>query len=192
MYLDVNRLVRFMARHKIGHHEVFFLYCLKFREYDAIKIYKEAFPTYDGSMIGADLKQNLITLGFIEHVGEGASATDYRITDKFNKLFLADKFAAAEEIWKEYPGYARIGSEGKAIPLTNMDFYQFANTYAERIKNSVEEHLEVLEDLRFAKQNGMLNYGIKKFVESEQWRKIRPLRKNQDKIITVEKLLEDF
>lgn len=192
MYQNVNRYVDFLAKHRITQNQFLFLYLIKFNEYGAIKVYKEAFPTGDRTMIGEAQKEDLIKLGFIEKVGEGSTVTDYRITEKFNNLYLQDKFAAADEVWALYPGYARIGNSDKAVPLTNMDKYQFAIMYSERIKHSIDEHLEVIEDLKYARNNGLINYGIRKFVESEQWRKIRPLRKKEDEVIRVDKLMEDF
>lgn len=180
MYLNASQYVKFIVDNKLTQAQYLFLYLLRTHEYEAIKMYKSGFPTEDDSMIGQGAKKDLIDRGFIEHVGEGSAATDYQITEKFNCLFLKNHYLAADEIWMAYPPFVLIS--GKNMPLTTMDRYQFANLYAERIKYSVDEHNEVLKDVKYGRDKELISTKIQTFVESEQWLRIRQIRNGEQKI----------
>lgn len=190
MFQNVNRYVDFITKNKITQAQFLFLYLIRRKNYEAITKYKDAFPTEDGSMIGNTAKQQLIDEGFLVKVGEGISANDYAITDKFNHLFLKNHFEAADEFWKIYPSYVRIN--GNNIPLTNMDKYAFSNLYAERIDYSVQEHLEVLKDIEFGNKHNLIKSTIENFVRSESWNKIREIRVSERQIKTVSNLNDSF
>lgn len=187
MYRDVTRYVKFITKHKLTQEQFLFLYCLKFNEHEAMKIYKEAFPTDESiqlenrTMIGDANKKDLIDRGFIRQAGKNELDTSYEITEKFNSAFLSSYFTAADEMWMAYPSYADI--QGKKIPLCTMDRYQHAQLYTERIKFSVEEHLEVIKDIQYGKENGLISSSIENFVRGEVWLKIRAYRKTGQGIV---------
>lgn len=180
MFQDVEKYVDFIIKNKLTQAQFLYLYLLRRKSFDVIKKYKEAFPTPDGSMIGKDNRQDLINKGFIEKIGEGEMVSDYRITDKFNHLFLKNHFVAADEIWSLYPAFTRIN--GNNIPLLNMDKYAFSNMYAERIDYSVHEHLQVVQDIKFGRENNLIKSNIENFTRSESWSKIREIRLGQVKV----------
>lgn len=190
MFQSVKRYIKFIAENKMSQQKFLFLYLIRRKDYESIKIYMEAFPTHDGSMIGEAAKQELIDEGFIEKVGESTKVTDYVITEKFNKLFLNNYFEAAYEVWDAYPAYVRI--DGKNIPLTNMDKYAFANLYGERIDYSVDEHLEVIKDIRFGVEHNLISSNIEKFVRSQSWEKLREIRLRQKQVKVVSNLNQTF
>lgn len=184
MFISVERYVKFIKDNKLTQPQFLMLYLLRRKKFSVINMYKEAHPTEDGSMIGEIHKQDLIDRGFLEKVGEGDKASDYVITEKFNHIFLSNHFIAADEFWSLYPGYVRIN--GQNVPLTNMDKYAFANIYAERIDYLVDEHKEVMLDLKFGRDNNLIVSNIEKFVRSESWTKIREIRVGKLKIKEVE------
>lgn len=184
MFIDVKRYVKFMVDNKIGPQQFLFLYLIKRKEKETIELYKSGFPTEDNSMIGAFLKQDLIDRGFLTHnIEKGNVMSAYEVTEKFNNLFIKDRHEAADEFWKLYPGFVNIG--GNNVPLTNMDRYQFALKYAERIGYSIDEHKAVLEDLKFGVSKGLVRQNIDKFISSQMWEKLRELRLGQQQITTV-------
>lgn len=177
MYQSVSRYVDFITKNYLTQDQFLFMYLLKFNETDEIVKFKNTFPKLDGSMIGEEFKMDLIDRGFIRHVGDNNKASNYELTDKFNNLWMKNHFLSAEEVWNLYPGYVEI--TGKRIPLMTMDKYQFANLYAERIKYSIEEHKEILLDLRYGREKDLIVTSIEKFVQAEMWTKLRVLRKGQ-------------
>lgn len=181
MFVNVERYVDFLAKNKISQQQFLLLYLIKFRKESVMKEYMMAFPTHDGSMIGKESRQDLIDRGFLKHDAEkGVGISAYETTQKFNDLYVNDTWEAADEFWKKYPGFVRIG--GKDVPLTNVDRYQFQLLYGERIRYSVDEHKEVLADLEYGIKRGLVRQGIEKFVKTEMWQKIRELRKGETQI----------
>lgn len=190
MFTDVERYLNFIIENKLTQAQFLFLYLIYRKKVDCIKKYKAAFPNEENSMIGKYDKQDLLDRGFIESVGEAGMTADYILGEKFTKLFLKDVFNATEEFVKEYPGFVQI--QGKAIPLITMDRYKLANIYGERIDYSVEEHLEVVKDVKFARAKDMLSSSIENFVRGEVWQKIRPIRLNQESIKEVNLTFDEF
>ena len=190
MFQNVSRYVKFLADNKLSQSQFLFLYCIRFGEWETINLYKKYSPEEDGTMIGKLLKDDLIARGFIRKIGDGETATDYEITEKFNHLYLQNHFLAADEIWSRYPQYAKI--QGNSIPLLTMDRYKFANMYAERIKYSVDEHLEVVKDVEFGRDNGLLVCGIEKFVTAEMWKALRDMRNGIKRNVVISDLTESF
>ena len=85
-----------------------------------------------------------------------------------------DAHTASNEFWDLYPAYSN--SNGVNYPLMLVDRVVFRETYNGIIKGNREEHNEIMKDLKYAVDNDMIKGTITKFVTSEQWTKIRPLR----------------
>ncbi len=180
MYQSVSKYVDFITKNYLTQDQFLFMYLIKFKEYEEIKKFKEAFPKLDGSMIGEEYKKDLIDRGFIKQIGEDSKPSDFELTEKFTHLFMKNHFFSADQVWEAYPSYVSIN--GKNIPLTTMDKYQFANLYAERIKYSIEEHKEVLLDIKYGRDKDLISMSIEKFVQAEMWTRLRQLRKGEQKI----------
>ena len=103
------------------------------------------------------------------------------ITDKFKSIFV-DKHIATEEIYEIYPSF--VYSNGVQIPLSTMDRNVFANLYEIAIMGSLEEHKEVLLDIKYGKEKDLLNIGIEKFLKSKYWLAIRKKRMDTREIKT--------
>ena len=65
-----------------------------------------------------------------------------------------------------------------------MDRNVFANLYEIAIMGSLEEHEEVLLDIKYAKEKELLNIGIEKFLKSKYWLVIRKKRMDTREIKT--------
>ncbi len=175
MFVNVQRYVDFLAKHSLSQQQFLLLYLIKFKKQSIMQEYMHAFPTGDGSMIGISARQDLIDRGFLKHdEAKGLGVSSYETTDKFNDLYINDTWEAADEFWKMYPGFVRIS--GRDVPLTNVDRYQFQLLYGERIGYSVDEHKEILKDLKYGLTKGLVRQNIEKFVRSQMWQKIREVR----------------
>lgn len=145
----------------------------------------EAFPTHDGSMIGVESRQDLIDRGFLKHNSElGKGIESYIVTEKFENVVLKDRVEAADQFWKRYPGFVNIG--GRDLPLTNADRYAFSILYVEMIGYDYNEHREVLKDLEFGANRGLIKNNIEKFVKAKMWEPIRAIRLGEQAIKKVE------
>lgn len=184
MFQQVERYLNFIVKYKLTQSQFLFLYLLYRKKTKLIPLYKEAFPTEDGTMIGKNLMKDLIDREFLIYKGNGTTdIKDYEITEKFYKYFISDAYNASAEIWDRYPGFVKIN--GVDTPLTTMDRYQFAINYCERIDYSVEEHREVIKDVEFGRARGLIRMKIENFVNSNAWEKLRPIRLNEEQIIEI-------
>lgn len=183
MFQSVDRYVDFITKNKLTQGQFLMLYLINRKNYDCIEKYKEAFPTSDGTMIGEMMKKDLIDRGFIKVIdvdAENTKADNYSITEKFTDLFIKDRYEAMLQLWDIYPGFVNIN--GNNIPLTNIDKYQLALLYIERIDYSVDEHKEILKDVKFGIEHNLIRVTIENFVRSEAWGKLRPMRTNSTQL----------
>lgn len=115
-------------------------------------------------------KHELEIKGWLVKLG----TNQYHLSKKFMEIFV-DKHIATEEVFELYPTFLYNG--GVQIPLTAMDRNIFANLYIDFIYGSLDEHLEVIKDIKYGKEKGLLNMGIEKFLKSKHWLTIRQERK---------------
>lgn len=147
--------------------------------FDLIEKYRRAFPSPDGTLIGKEMTEDLIKRKFLvkksglEAVEAGIKVTDYDVSGRFTEAFI-DEHQAGNEVWDSYPTF--LESSGKRFPLTAMDKNVFRSLYWNSINGSRKEHLEILEDLVYAKEKGLIRMKIENFVRSEGWEGIRKER----------------
>jgi len=164
-----ERYVNFICENKLTQGQFLLLYLAYKKRMDLILKYRQTFPADDGTMIGKIWVDDLINRGWLEKTGE-----NLQVSVAFKTIFC-DKIMIAEELFAIYPGTTEIN--GTIVPLTAVDLIQVAHLYDEAIMNSIEEHEEVLKDIKYAKTNNMLNLSILKFVQSKYWIAIRKKRK---------------
>ncbi len=162
--------VNFLIKYDLTQSQVLLLHLLYKKRVDLIRRYKEVFPNDDGTMIGEVFVNDLIKKGFLVKNPETESI---KLGTKFYEAFI-DKDEACEHVFSIYPTH--INKDGVELPLSAMDRNVFANLYDIYIKSSVDEHLEVIKDIEYAKQNNLLNIGIEKFLKSKYWLVLRPKR----------------
>lgn len=160
--------VKFLVEHGLTQNQYLLLHLVYKKRPDLIKVYKQAFPSDDDTMIGQYFIDDLFKKGFLEKKGDTIV-----VSSKFLEAFI-DKHTASDEIFEVYPTH--WSKDGVSIPLSAMDRNVFANLYDKAIGSSILEHLEVVKDINFAIQENLLNIGIDKFVKSKYWLIIRPKR----------------
>jgi hypothetical protein len=161
--------VKFLIEHNLTQSQYLLLHLVYKDRGDLIREYKKVFPSEDGTMIGQWQINDLINRGFlVKDLNDRI-----KIGKKFLEIFI-NKHTASEEIFEIYPTH--FHKDGAEIPLSAMDRNVFANLYDNAIQSSVLEHLEVIEDIKFAMLNNLLSIGLEKFVKSKYWLMIRPRR----------------
>ena len=163
MFTKVDRYIEFLYKNKLTQSQFLFLYCL----------YKEMFPTPDNTIIGKEIFNDLIRKGFIIQLKKGTTVNDFKITDKFIKNFI-NKNEAVKELFDLYPAFYESG--GIKYPLTLVDEEVLATTYYEKIGGDLQEHFEILKDISYGIDNGLIKGKIEIFIKSKQWINIRKLR----------------
>ena len=163
--------IKFLIEHNLTQAQYLMLHLIYKDRLDLVRAYKAKFPSEDGTMIGQYLIDDLFTRGLLVKSSAGVVS----VGKPFLEMFI-NKHTAAEEIYDIYPTH--FHKDGVEIPLSAMDRNVFANLYDNAIQSSVLEHIEVVEDIKFAIFHNLLNIGLDKFVKSKYWLTIRPRRKS--------------
>lgn len=120
------------------------------------------------AMYPREVKEGLVMKGMLDRAED-----KYILSDKFLDLFVND-YIAGQEVIDEYPGFATIN--GVRIPLKTESRIVLRELYWKTINGLRKEHEEVMKDIQYGIQEGMLNQNIRKFIEAEYYRDLRKLR----------------
>jgi hypothetical protein len=119
------------------------------------------------------LEQNVKDLENRQYLERTETGTGFKLGEKFLNCFV-DKYTATDEIYANYPVF--MEQNGVSIPLLTMDRNVFAEIYIKKLNGSIKEHQEIVLDVKFGVKEDLLKLGVGKFLSSEYWRAIRPLR----------------
>lgn len=106
---------------------------------------------------------------------------------EFNKNFIKSWFKYSgkmgEELFNAYPGFMNI--QGRYVPLKDISkkfntLDEFFFFYGTQIGHNEAKHVEVMEILEWAKDNGHITFGLCNFVIGHQWEALRELRDNPE------------
>ena len=171
----IDKYIKFLVKNQINQIQFLGLYLAYSKRNDLIEMYKKEFT--DGmKIIPPEDLADLRTKGYINTSPQG----DPILTDKFKHIFI-DKFQATDEIFAAYPSF--MYNQGVNIPLAAMDRSVFANLYEIAIMGSIEEHFDIMADIAYGKQQGLLNIGLEKFLKSKHWLSIRKKRLDNEQVI---------
>jgi hypothetical protein len=179
--------LQFLFKTGLTQSQFLLLHLIYNKDQKYIDMYKERFPTDDGTMIGKVPTQQLLNEGWLTVNKDRI----LQVTDKFKEYYVIDEIAL-EELIQIYPPFYDKG--GVKIPLVTVSKHEYSLKYGRKIYNSYQEHKEVMKDLQFAVNNNLINFGIAKFIDSDMWIKLRPMRLGQENIQGFEEDLsnEDF
>lgn len=102
---------------------------------------------------------------------------------EFNKHFINKWIKNSGELGRElfdnYEPFLYINQ--KYVPLRNISkkcysLEEFYFWYSTTIKHSVEKHNEIMELLKWGRENNKITYSITEFVASEKWRDLQLMR----------------
>ena len=104
---------------------------------------------------------------------------------EFNKNFLKGWYKQSgemgQELFNEYPPFLSIN--GRLMSLRNIakkfysldDFYFY---YSATIGHNPEKHKEIMELLKWGKDNDLIRVGILEFIASHKWDELKYLKEN--------------
>lgn len=105
----------------------------------------------------------------------------YEIGEMFYTIIIENPLIIIDELFDAYPTFCNIN--GVHMPLTAFSRTAATKMYMENIMYSVDEHLTILEDIKFGKQQGIINMKIDKFIESKFYLSIRESRLKDEHFI---------
>jgi hypothetical protein len=134
-----------------------------------------------GSKQLREIFESLKTKGII-HKDYNPSIYDpnaIELNKNFLKSWIKTSGELGQELFDEYPPI--LASNGRLLPLKNiakkfntLDEFYFA--YSSAIKHNPEKHREIMELLKWGKENGKINYGICEFIISAKWDELAYLK----------------
>ena len=104
---------------------------------------------------------------------------------EFNKNFLKGWYKQSgemgQELFNEYPPFLSIN--GRLMSLRNIakkfysldDFYFY---YSSTIGHNPDKHKEVMELVKWGKENDLIRVGILEFIASHKWDELKYLKEN--------------
>jgi len=106
--------------------------------------------------------------------GEATSIDDIKFSVTFEKQYFKISGEAGLEMFNAYPSHLYM-TDGKMLPARNItkggyfssDDFFFA--YCKAIKHSAQTHELVMQSLRFAKDNNLIQFGIIEYLASQKW-----------------------
>ena len=168
-------LLQMCIDHKLTINQFIFLYSLeKDREVLAlIKIYAK------GCFLSPTEKETLQSEGWVDEYENGK----FLPSSKFQNI-LTEPMIIGEELVSTYPSYAVI--KGVTVPLKAGNRKAFRENYCNSIGNNLKLHKEIMEALLWAKTQDILKMSISNFIESESWRDLLTMKKenNTTKIVS--------
>ena len=104
---------------------------------------------------------------------------------QFNKNFIKSWYKQSgemgQELFNEYPPFLNIN--GKLMSLRNIakKFYsldEFYFYYSATIGHNPEKHKEIMELIKWGKENDQIRVGILEFIASHKWDELKYLKEN--------------
>lgn len=164
----IDKYVKFLVKHSITERQLLVLILAYHNRLDLIELYKKSFGIKN--LLEPKDKEVLKRKGFVKEDSLGRIV----LTKEFKAEF-ADKDVITDEIFTNFP-LLMVEENGVELPTANIDRSIFANLYILAISHSSQEHEEVLLDIEYGKEHGLLNIGIEKFLKSKYWLSIRKKR----------------
>lgn len=117
----------------------------------------------------------------IPNTGEVFKPEDVDLNKVFLKQFYKCSGTLGEELFMEYPDY--IVSGGVRYILNNItknynNLEDLCYDYGRIIKFNPETHNEIMDLLKFGKENNLITYGICEFIKSKKWITIKKMKED--------------
>lgn len=162
---------------KITQREFLVLLCIHEKDLDSIIRYKKLFQLgKDNSLLMSEEIKSLVDRKLLSVLDNKGIMSSYKVSNNFIKYFQKNKII--DEFFSTYPAYLKTAN--KNYPLKGVDKDEIGNLYYKKIKKSIFEHLEILEDLQYGLKNNLILVKIDNFVKSEGWLDIRKERTNNN------------
>lgn len=154
-------------KHKLTANQYVFILLTSNNRVGELSVYQKSTRV---PILSKDEKTDLVLRGLITLEHNGIHLTHAGKTVLQNK----DMIKMAQEIWNAYPTFYISGM--KSFPLKNVDPFIFNKAYEEHC----DEHDEILEDIRFGEERGLIKVKILDFFKARQYIGIREIRKDQE------------
>lgn len=201
--VDLERKLEIMSKHGLNAEEWLFIELLFVAEdfpQLLMKYFNECKKEKIPRQILLDLQDKKVLASSYDIPSEGESfdPTQIEFSKTFQNNYFKNSFEAGWELFQEYPEYCQ-GAD-RLYPARNITKNGYSDEndlfakYNKAIQYKVENHKEVMELLRWAKEQKLLSYGIVEYIVTRKWLAHKELRDSgeinnmQLKVETVESL----
>ena len=166
MYFDAKQLIDFCAVKKITVEQFLLCYLTYTEKFPLLYKYCETVRPFPKSLI-KDLEKR----GFVMNLNkEGDGYPDnIIIQDKFTNSLSVLLGVEAQELFDTFP--SEVGIAGKAFNGKTISPEDLELVYHKKLNRANSTHAEVMEALGEQIDNGTVGMGLKKWFETEQWKR---------------------
>ena len=183
-WMELNTILNLLINYNLTADELLLVY-LTFLAQD-----EEGHPEYLAKWFSNGGSDRLLTLfeslkdKNIIHKNYNPSSynpNDIEFNRNFIKAWAKNSGELGKELFDNYEPFLYI--KGKNVPLRNIakkfnSLEEFFFHYSSTIGHSIEKHKEVMELLKYGRENNLITYGILEFVISQKWNDIKYIRDN--------------
>lgn len=168
-----------MEKLGVGPYQLFLLKMLYEAEEDRIPVYKSVARMKKMGILDLDALADLIAKDIVEDYNNALKSEtfiDYiELTPKALKALSLSSFKA-RELMKTYPRLLEI--QGKKYNLVNVGEAELANSYHKNLEITGYTHEQVMELVKWGKENDCMNVGLKKFADTQYWITLEEIKRS--------------
>lgn len=185
--LNIDEQLILMERYKLTSDELLFLTVLLLlqdnEDYTFISHYLSLPESCRNgireSLIALQNKEIITKSYKIPNIGEKFVPEDVTINKNFVKNFYKCSFDIGKELFEEYPMFGLISGESIGIKSVSKkfdsleDFYRY---YGKTIHWSPEKHNEIIELVKWGKDNNVINCTLANFIIDRKWETLKAIK----------------
>ena len=182
--MELNTILNICIAHNLTFDEFFLIYMtLLARDEENHSEYLGKWFSNGGKERLRELFNSLKNKGIIlkSYNAESYVPNDIQFNKNFIKSWYKQSGEMGQELFNEYPPFLNIN--GKLMSLRNIakKFYsldEFYFYYSATIGHNPEKHKEIMELLKWGKENDQIRIGLLEFVASHKWDELKYLKEN--------------
>lgn len=182
--MEINTILNLLITYNLTADELLVIYLtfLARDEENHPEYFAKWFSNGGGTRL-RDIFESIKSKGLIhkDYNPETYDPNDIEFNKNFLKSWIKNSGEMGQELFDTYPSWGNVN--GKTIPLKNIakkfnTLDEFFFCYSSTIKHNPDKHKEIMDILKWAKENGKITSGILDFVISQQWIGLKELRDN--------------
>jgi hypothetical protein len=174
MFLKTKKIIEILNRYKINLDQLFILHCIALNDNESLAEYSKSIGVFDPELIMDLVNKDLLVREQIPNYGD-IEFLDLYLTEKAKQeLFVATQIAGVQ-LWNAYPdfiiinGTKTITKKGGEFNGKYWDKQMLIELYCEKIGFDVELHKKIINTVKIADSNNMINFVIRSFIWDELW-----------------------
>lgn len=143
-----------------------------------IKVLKQAGINLRNILLSLQEKEILLKSCKIVKEGEEFDPYSLQLNKNFIKNLYKCSFELGKELFEEYPAFAIINNSYTSLRGVSKHFNSLEDAYikyGKSIKWNPETHAEIIELVKWAKENNMLNMSLGSFIVNNGWHDLKAI-----------------